>query len=308
MGKKLLICVGVLLLLGGILTVVWIAFDWPPPQFILKYGVPPTGGPSGRRLTVGGIEFIEIGPTYFKMGSSTPGVGRGLALRVREALDLFSSRTTLITGEEPEHWVEFSSGFWISRTEVTNGQFTCFGLESARRAWSPMDEHPVVGVSWGDCVEFGQCLTSLTGVPVRLPTEAEWECAGRASSSGEHCSGNEIPNVLQYSWFTENSGGRSHVVGALRSNAWGLFDFDGNVSEWCSDSYRPGYQGAPEDGSAWISEHRIWSGPPAKVVRGSSFNSRSTSWRIDRFSTPPEGTSKEIGLRLAFVQDPQRSP
>jgi hypothetical protein len=54
MKKKLLISVGVLLLLGAILTVVWLICDWPPPRLILKYGLPPAGGPTGRRLEIAG--------------------------------------------------------------------------------------------------------------------------------------------------------------------------------------------------------------------------------------------------------------
>jgi formylglycine-generating enzyme required for sulfatase activity len=51
------------------------------------------------------------------------------------------------------------------------------------------------------------------------------------------------------------------------ANAFGLYDMHGNVWEWCEDDYHPNYQGAPTDGSAWISKNKF----TTKVLRGGSW-------------------------------------
>jgi formylglycine-generating enzyme required for sulfatase activity len=77
----------------------------------------------------------------------------------------------------------------------------------------------------------------------RLPTEAEWEYAARAGSGDafpsatiDTCmSGDDEANRV--AWYKNNSDGLTHVVGQLSSNAWGLYDMHGNVSEWVGDWY-----------------------------------------------------------------------
>ena len=64
-----MIAASVLLFLALILAALWNVFDWPPPRLILKYGFPPAGGPTGRTMTIEGVEFVELKPGYFRMGS-----------------------------------------------------------------------------------------------------------------------------------------------------------------------------------------------------------------------------------------------
>ena len=66
--KHTVLILAALLLLVGITVVVWRVADWPPPRLILKYGFPPTGGPTGNARTIEGIEFIELRPGYFRLG------------------------------------------------------------------------------------------------------------------------------------------------------------------------------------------------------------------------------------------------
>ena len=76
-----------------------------------------------------------------------------------------------------------------------------------------------------------------------MPTEAEWEHAARAGTSGDTYAGNltdpygRDPVLERIAWYDENSGDRRHPVGQKAPNAWGLHDMLGNVWEWVQDWY-----------------------------------------------------------------------
>jgi len=300
MKKKLLISAAVLLLLGGIFTVVCLICDWPPPRLILEYGFPPVGGPTGRRLTIESVEFLELSPGYFRMGSDAMNYRGSCSGRLCDFLGLPSEDKPVPSNEMPLRWIEFPRPHWISRTEITNLSYERFDPKHARGSSSNGDPEPVVNVSWLEASEFCQWLTRNCGNCVRLPTEAEWERAGRAGSITEHSSGLVFPDPLKYSWYRDNSGHNAQKVAILEANSWGLFDFDGNVSEWCADAYCRTYGGPSIDGPAPEELFGEDARMQFKVVRGSSFNCRAATWRVDRFRRMPFRRSDEVGLRLAI--------
>jgi len=69
--RRLIIACVVPFFLAGILSFVWIALDWPPVRFVLKYGLTPGCAPTGQTLTVEGVEFVEIGPGVARIGSTS---------------------------------------------------------------------------------------------------------------------------------------------------------------------------------------------------------------------------------------------
>jgi formylglycine-generating enzyme required for sulfatase activity len=120
---------------------------------------------------------------------------------------------------------------------------------------------PVETVSWNDVVEFCQKLSQKTGRDYRLPSEAEWEYACRAGTTTPFYFGETITTDLaNYNGnYTYGNGPKGKYrkettdVGIFPPNAFGLYDMHGNVWEWCADYWHENYNGAPTDGSAWIS-------------------------------------------------------
>ncbi len=155
---------------------------------------------------------------------------------------------------------------------------------------------PVEQVSWDDTQKFIERLNGMNdGHTYRLPSEAEWEYACRAGTTGDYAG-----NLRDISWYSENSGSKPHEVGGKQPNAWGLADMHGNVLECCQDWYHKSYAGAPNDGSAWLSgggEQKY-----RRVQRGGSwFNQASNLRSAARDSYTPDSRISDGGFRLVAV-------
>ncbi len=152
---------------------------------------------------------------------------------------------------------------------------------------------PVDSVSWWDAIRFCNGLSEREGLSpayrvdgetvaweadgYRLPTEAEWEHACRAGTSGPR-----YGPLDDIGWYRGNSEGHSHDVGGKLPNAWGLYDMLGNVFEWCWDIYDPSVYGTYRvlRGGGWFDEH--WS------CRASVRRRSMTTYKID-----------DVGFRIA---------
>jgi formylglycine-generating enzyme required for sulfatase activity len=202
--------------------------------------------------------------------------------------------------EEIPHRVTLSRAFRIASTEVTQRQW--LALMPQNRSPQQGDDLPVTSVSWKEAREFCSKLSQKEGVPYRLPTEAEWEHACRAS--GDSPGG--AAELAAVAWYADDSDGTTHPVGLKAPNPRGLHDMLGNVAEWTLDVYGPYPRGA---------EDRDPTGPAAgatRVVRGGSWRSFPPALRCAaRTGTPESYQLPHVGLRV--VQEiegitPARAP
>jgi formylglycine-generating enzyme required for sulfatase activity len=142
--------------------------------------------------------------------------------------------------ERPQTVVTISKGFWLGKTPVTQGQYQAIMGHNPSRFTKAGLGAPVEMVSWHDAMKFCHRLTKREqaagrlpqGYAYMLPTEAQWEYACRAGTTGAR-----YGNLNDIAWYVGNSGNSTHPVGQKKPNAFGLYDMIGNVSQWCADWY-----------------------------------------------------------------------
>ena len=196
--------------------------------------------------------------------------------------------------DKPTHLV-FLSPFYIATTEVTCQLWKAVMPDKETLSPSGYPQHPISYVNWLDCQEFARRLDSITGMPFRLPTEAEWEYAARGgehSKSYRFAGGSKADSV---GWLYPASGSWSHPVARKHPNELGLYDMTGNVSEWCQDLFGA-YQltTVPDPQGADTGSYR--------VVRGGSYDECIANSHLSvRRWYKPEATAGYIGFRLAMT-------
>jgi len=252
-----------------------------------------------------GMEFILIPSGTFMMGS--------------DAKD----------DEKPVHEVNITKPFFMGCHPVTQYEWKQI-MGSIPAKVFVEDDYPALGVTWDDAQEFISELNSAnlqptrTGVhrPVpqlkyRLPSEAEWEYACRAGTTGDYAgpldsmawyannSGHNYLDATQiweadrgnYPDIFADNGNRPHAVGTKDANAFGLYDMHGNMWEWCQDFYDENYYGNsastdPEGPSS--GEYRI--------LRGDAWDDFAHDLRSAPRDWEPQGAAYAgFGLRLVAV-------
>ena len=208
-------------------------------------------------------------------------------------------RVTLSDRRTRSSWQTEVASFRMSAFPVTQSWYA--QVTGQRPSSARGDRLPVENVSWWDAVRFCNALSRREGLTpaydlrddagtaewntsadgYRLPTEAEWEHACRAGTTGPR-----YGRLDEIAWYRDNAGGRIHPVGGKRPNAWGLYDVLGNVWDWCWDVYDAEVYGAYRvlRGGGWADEH--WS-CRASVRRRShpTFRIDDVGFRVAR-STP----------------------
>jgi formylglycine-generating enzyme required for sulfatase activity len=168
--------------------------------------------------------------------------------------------------EEPQHQVQINP-FWMEVYETTWDEYDVFAFSSdllKQRASTEQEangdkladavtrptppytdetfgfgreHHPAINITHHAAMEYTRWLSAKTGKDYRLPTEAEWEYACRAGSSGPYFFGKDAKQLGDYAWFMDNSDSKPREIGKKKANPWGLYDILGNVAEWVLDEY-----------------------------------------------------------------------
>jgi formylglycine-generating enzyme required for sulfatase activity len=229
-----------------------------------------------------------------------------------------------------EAHIRIDEPFWMAQYETSNALYALFDAQHDSRLepgdylhFDPIKrgyplnqpDQPVVKVSWERATAFCEWLGRETGLTVSLPSEAQWEWACRAGSSGmfwyEEAQGGftDYDNLAdahlkrdtryqgkRWQWrpgiVTQDDGYRvSSPVGSFKPNPWGLYDIHGNVAEWTSSVYRS------ESGTS----------PTLRVIRGGSWSDRpkwagaGIRWGYREFQKV-----YNVGFRI-IVQDEQKT-
>jgi formylglycine-generating enzyme required for sulfatase activity len=203
--------------------------------------------------------------------------------------------------EKPVHEVMVKP-FNIGRTEVTQEQWRAV-MGSLPDVGFKGDQRPVESITWFEAREFCRKLTEMTGYNFRLPTEAEWEYAARGGTTTEYSFGDDESKLGQYAWFGGNSKNQTHQVATRLRNPFGLFDMHGNVWEWVEDHWHENYEGAPTDGSAWLTGDNN----ARRVLRGGSWDNDDGLRSADRsYGFNPVNRVSFYGFRVVVGAQTQQ--
>ncbi len=174
----------------------------------------------------------------------------------------------------------------------------CGLLRLSDQGWG-RGRRPVINVNWDQASSFATWLARKSGRPYRLPSEAEWEYAARAGSTTTFWWGDDvIAGVANCASCGSPFDDRQTApVGSFRANAFGLYDMAGNLTQWVADPWHASYQGAPADGSIWLTD----GDPRRRVMRGGSwYNRPSYSRSAYRNGDAPTVANPKIGFRVAL--------
>jgi formylglycine-generating enzyme required for sulfatase activity len=198
------------------------------------------------------------------------------------------------TTDERQHAVQISKGFWMADSACTQELWQAV-MGSNPAHFTGDAQRPVESVSWWQVSGFLAAVQSVVNEGrVSLPSEAQREYACRAGTVGPFAG-----SALEAgAWFASNSGGATHAVKQRAPNAWGLYDLQGGVWEWCYDWHGP----YPAPGGADEVSDPI--GPEdgeCKVVRGGSWALSARFCRAARRDyLEPGGSTAQVGFRFCI--------
>ncbi len=221
--------------------------------------------------------------------------------------------------ESPRRTVTIAMPVAIGKYEVTWDEWDACVAEKGCDGASPESSggdhgwgrgrNPAIEVNWHDAIAYATWLSRKTGKPYRLLSEAEWEYAARAGTTGRWSFDGDESQLCTFANHADKStplpwknamcsdgvGEGTAAVGSYDPNPWGLHDMHGNVWEWVADCYNDSYTDAPFDGSARTSDNCEF-----RVFRGGSwyFNPRNLR-SADRNKGVPTDGGSSLGFRVA---------
>ena len=249
--------------------------------------------------------FVRISAGSFQMGSPSSESGRD--------------------DDESRHRVTITRDFYLQAHEVTQGEWRSLMGNNPSNFSSCGNNCPVEMVNWWEAVAYANALSRREGLQecytlsgcgstdpgegmeclsvsfvgldcsgYRLPTEAEWEYSARAGTTTAWYCGSNESCVDGIAWYTGNAGSRTHPVGEMRPNDWGLYDMAGNVWEWVWDWYDSDYYSSSPSSDP--------TGPRTgqnRAVRGGGWGNYARNVRSANRALSRPGYRGSYGFRLA---------
>jgi formylglycine-generating enzyme required for sulfatase activity len=211
----------------------------------------------------------------------------------------------LLRDQGPQTQVTLTKPFWLGKTEVTQAQWEALMGQNPSHFKGP--SLPVETVSYYDAIEFCMRLTERErkagrlpeGYAYTLPTEAQWEYAARAGTTGPYAGSLDTKG-----WYSVNSGYQTHSVGEKQANGWGLQDMQGNVEEWCLDwkaYHLPGGSVTDPRGPASGAMRTLRGGSWAASGPDNGLDDMRLDYRADAV---PSFRGQVLGFRLALSSNP----
>jgi formylglycine-generating enzyme required for sulfatase activity len=260
------------------------------------------GLPVEKEVDLGGdvkLTMVLIPPGEFLMGLSED--EQVHFLNEAQAADDQWSADRIPSGG-PQHRVQITQPFYLGKFEFMQSQWSTT-MGDSPSFFKDNPSHPVEQVSWTDIQKL---LIKLNRNPspamtFALPTEAQWEYACRAGSTEYWHSGNDDTSLREFAWFLLDAveSSKTHPVGQLKPNGFGLHDMHGNIREWCADRFDMDYYAnspTVDPGGALIGFRHIY--------RGGCWAHFSTSC-LSAFRSHGESTGRydSLGFRLAMTID-----
>lgn len=246
------------------------------------------------------LDFVDLGKSRLvivKVPAGTFQMGTDQEIRADDHWKACSECPARNDVERPVHKVTVSE-FWMGQFSVTQQQWQEVMGTNPSYFHNAGPTAPVERVSWKDVQAFlAKVNTIQARWTVRLPTEAEWEYAARARSTGE-----TYGPLDDIAWYRENGSHTTHPGGQKLPNAFGLYDMLGNVWQWCQDWFGPYSLESAIDPQ----------GPPAgelRVTRGGCFYCDAVHERAARRNRDLEDhSSQSIGFRIVAVPRKATTP
>jgi formylglycine-generating enzyme required for sulfatase activity len=223
------------------------------------------------------LQFVRVAPGEFMMGCS-------------------AGDNDCEDSEKPAHLVRITKPFEIGKYEVTQAEWDAVMGKDFEYSEFKGANRPVENVTWLGAQEFLKRLTDRgDGYRYRLPTEAEWEFAARAGSTGPFPG-----DANQLGWYFENSNMQTHPVGQKKPNAWGIYDMNGNVWEWTADWYsETTYQSAAAVDPTGVPSGRF------HTMRGGSWVDGINNARVSKRDYFEDSADFHIGFRCVRESAPR---
>jgi formylglycine-generating enzyme required for sulfatase activity len=261
------------LLLFVSITCIFAIFSCPPAEASQKILRPIN--------TLKDIVFVQIPAGGFVQGC------RG---RVDSNSDAYC-----LLDEKPIKYIKMPSSFYMSTTEVTQGQWQKIMKNNPSVFSNCGPDCPVENVSWQEVQTFISKLNASSKAQYRLPTNYEWEYAARAGTITAWSHGDDNDNLDDYAWSVHNAGPSTHTVASKQSNAWGLYDMHGNVSEMTHEM-----RSIIKHINKLTGEKSV---VKARTARGGNWENTSSYLRSAAITTlPSTAKRRNIGFRLVKIK------